>query len=116
MFVRLQSNISKCFCDAMLTYHHESKRRMMAVASATKYEALLAEQRSKPLSKDTALLAFRVLDQLLPNMGVFQRVTKMCRDQLFGTSLFALIWRIVDSGQLEMMNCFCQSIIYQYCE
>ena len=51
---------------------------------ASKYEAMLLERGGVGLNEDKTLLVFQVLDQIIPNLGVFNEVMKSVRDELFG--------------------------------
>jgi hypothetical protein len=35
-------------------------------------------------TEDKLLLVFKVLDQLVPHLGVFSSIMKLCRNELFG--------------------------------
>ncbi len=51
---------------------------------AKKYEAILLEKVGTGLTEERILLVFRILDQVLPQLGVFSKVVKKMRDEIFG--------------------------------
>ncbi|ELU04076.1 hypothetical protein CAPTEDRAFT_225603 [Capitella teleta] len=56
-----------------------------ATSAATKYEAMLAELGGYGTgpTEEKLLLIFKVFDQIVPHLGVFVSIMKMCRDEIF---------------------------------
>ncbi|XP_013415715.1 uncharacterized protein LOC106177476 isoform X3 [Lingula anatina] len=67
--------------DTTLALRASTAREGMSLVN--KYEALLIEQGSPKPSQDRALLVFQALDDLLPHLGVFTKVMKLIRDDLY---------------------------------
>ena len=51
---------------------------------AKKYEAVLLEKVGKGLTEDRILLVFQIFDQIIPQLGVFSKVIKKIRNEIFG--------------------------------
>ena len=53
---------------------------------AAKYKQMLLETGcGEPgPNEEKMILVFKVLDQILPHLGVFVEVMKLCRDEIFG--------------------------------
>ena len=61
-------------------------RRVLSSRSpATKYEVLLVEDsgKKKGLSQQRLVTCFNVLDELIPELGVYRKLVKMLRDELY---------------------------------
>ena len=54
-----------------------------ALSPALKYEAMLKECGGPGPTEDKMILVFKVLDQIMPHLGVFTKLMKMCRDEIF---------------------------------
>ena len=56
----------------------------MINSAATKYEVMLLEKGRERPSEDGVVLVFRLLDELIPHLGVYTRLISLARDELFG--------------------------------
>lgn len=63
----------------------DSERRALSSRSpATRYEVLLVEDTpTKDLSEERMTTCFNVFDEILPDLGVYKKVLKMLRDELY---------------------------------
>ena len=63
----------------------DSERRALSSRSpATRYEVLLVEDTpTKGLSEERMTTCFNVFDEILPDLGVYKKVLKMLRDELY---------------------------------
>lgn len=68
--------------DKVRSFTHTHKHSVPD--SATKYEACLLERNGQSLTENRIAIVFDVIDKIVPHLGVFSRVTKMCRKELYG--------------------------------
>ena len=52
--------------------------------AGNKFKMLLMEQSGKGLTEERMVLVFQALDELVPKLGVYQRIFQRLRDDLFG--------------------------------
>ena len=74
-----------------------------ANSPATKYETMLLEKGGSGPNEDKMILIFQILDQMIPQLGVFAKIMRMIRREIFGKH--HCHW-----------HCHQQSIYYTTCE